>query len=61
MAWTTREQAIVPRGVESVYARVAFVDDPDTELDTFALSIAVAGVWVCNVRSNPGPVRDLAS
>jgi hypothetical protein len=52
---------MVPRGVESVYARVAFVDDPDTELDTFALSIAVTGVWVCNVRSKPGLIRDLAS
>ena len=35
---------MVPRGVESVYARVALIDDPETELNTFALSIAVTGV-----------------
>lgn len=35
---------MVPRGVESVYARVAFTDDPDIEPDTFAISIVVTGV-----------------
>ena len=35
---------MVPRGVESMYARVAFVDDPSTELDTFARSTASTGV-----------------
>lgn len=52
---------MVPLGVESEYVRVAFVDEPDTELDAFAISIAVTGVCVCNVRSKPFPVRDLAS
>lgn len=51
---------MVPLGVESVYASVVLVDEPDLYAEV-VLSIAVTGVWVCNVRSKREPARDLAS